>query len=69
MTDTLPQTTPSPAADDVAERLLTTQSPQRRQVAPEFSIEIDGRTLTGRAGQTILDVCRDNGIEVPTLCY
>jgi formate dehydrogenase major subunit len=69
MTDTLPQTTPTPAADDVAERLLDTQSPQRRQVAPEFSIEIDGRTLTGRSGQTILDVCRDNGIEVPTLCY
>ncbi len=83
MTDTLPQTSPpadrplpaSPppavpaASDDVVERLLTTQSPQRRQVAPEFSIEIDGRTVTGRAGQTILEVCRDNGIEVPTLCY
>jgi formate dehydrogenase major subunit len=69
MTDTLPQTTPTPAADDAAENLLTTQSPQRRQVSPEFGLEIDGRTLTGRAGQTILDVCRDNGIEVPTLCY
>ena len=71
MTDTLPQTSrPDPApADEAAERLLTTQSPQRRQVAPEFSIEIDGRTLTGRAGQTILEVCRDNGVEVPTLCY
>ena len=71
MTDTLPQTSrPEPArSDDAAERLLSTQSPQRRQVAPEFSIEIDGRTLTGRAGQTILDVCRDNGVEVPTLCY
>ena len=32
-------------------------------------MSIDGRRLTGRAGQTILDVCRDNGIEVPTLCY
>ncbi len=83
MTDTLPQTSPpagqllpaSPppavpgASDDVVERLLTTQSPQRRQVSPEFSIEIDGRTVTGRAGQTILEVCRDHGIEVPTLCY
>jgi NADPH-dependent glutamate synthase beta subunit-like oxidoreductase/formate hydrogenlyase subunit 6/NADH:ubiquinone oxidoreductase subunit I/ferredoxin len=68
MTDTLPQTS-SPAPDDSIERLLTTQSPQRRQVAAEFSIEIDGRTLTGRAGQTILEVCRDHGIEVPTLCY
>ena len=72
MTDTLPQTSrpeAPPAADETAENLLSTQSPQRRQVAPEFSIEIDGRTLTGRAGQTILEVCRDHGVEVPTLCY
>lgn len=68
MTDTLPQISEA-APDAAAERLLTTQSPQRRMAAPEFSIEIDGRTLTGRIGQTILEVCRDNGIEVPTLCY
>ena len=30
---------------------------------------IDGRTIEGREGQTILEVCRDNGIEIPTLCY
>ena len=35
----------------------------------EHEIEIDGQTLTAREGQTILDVCRDAGIEVPTLCY
>ena len=83
MTDTLPQTSPPPVsppqvgqpligqprADESLEQLLTTQSPQRPQVAPQFDIEIDGRTVTGRAGQTILEVCRDNGIEVPTLCY
>ena len=68
MTDTLPQTRPD-APDAVAERLLTTQSPQRPQVAPAFTIEVDGHQVTGRAGQTILEVCRDNGIEVPTLCY
>jgi NADPH-dependent glutamate synthase beta subunit-like oxidoreductase/formate hydrogenlyase subunit 6/NADH:ubiquinone oxidoreductase subunit I/ferredoxin len=68
MTDILPQMSES-SVDAATERLLTTQSPQRPQVAPEFSIEIDGRTLTGRAGQTILEVCRDNGVEVPTLCY
>src|SRR3990172_10504266 len=68
MTDTLPQIG-QPALHEAAERLLSTQSPQRRQVAPAFSLEIDGRTYTGRVGQTILDVCRDNGIEVPTLCY
>jgi len=68
MTDTLPALRDD-AIDATAERLLTTQSPQRPQVAPAFGIEIDGRTLTGREGQTILEVCRDNGIEVPTLCY
>jgi formate dehydrogenase major subunit len=68
MTDTLPALRDD-ATDAIAERLLTTQSPQRPQVSPTFSIEIDGRTLTGREGQTILEVCRDNGVEVPTLCY
>ena len=72
MTDTLPEiihqpSTPSP--DEAAERLLTTQSPQRRQSSAAFEIEIDGQTLEAREGQTILDVCRDAGIEVPTLCY
>jgi formate dehydrogenase major subunit len=69
MTDTLPALRDQPDIDALAERLLTTQSPQRRQEAPTFSIEIDGRTLVGREGQTILEVCRDAGIEVPTLCY
>jgi NADPH-dependent glutamate synthase beta subunit-like oxidoreductase/formate hydrogenlyase subunit 6/NADH:ubiquinone oxidoreductase subunit I/ferredoxin len=69
MTDTLVPRTPDAAPDAVAERYLTTQSPQRRQVTPSFDIEIDGRTLSAKDGQTILEVCRDNGIEVPTLCY
>ena len=55
--------------DTLAERLLTTQSPQRPQSTPAFRIEVDGRLITGLEGQTILEVCRDNGIEVPTLCY
>ncbi len=60
---------PTTAPDAVAERLLDTQSPQRPQVTPAFTIEVDGRQVTGHAGQTILEVCRDNGIEVPTLCF
>jgi formate dehydrogenase major subunit len=68
MTDTLPEISQA-LPDDAAERLLSTQAPQRRLASPAFSLEIDGRTLSGRAGQTILEVCRDNGIEVPTLCY
>jgi formate dehydrogenase major subunit len=56
-------------ADSVAERLLTTQAPQRPQSTPRIRIEVDGRVVEGFEGQTILEVCRDNGIEIPTLCY
>ena len=58
-----------PIDDTVAERLLTTQSPQRPQSTPRIRIEVDGRVVEGFEGQTILEVCRDNGIEIPTLCY
>jgi formate dehydrogenase major subunit len=58
-----------PTADAVAERLLTTQAPQRPQSTPRIRIEVDGRVVEGFEGQTILEVCRDNGIEIPTLCY
>ena len=60
---------PEPVVDSLAERLLRTQSPQRPQSTPIIRLEVDGRTVEGRAGQTILEVCRDNGIEIPTLCY
>ena len=36
---------------------------------PAIRIEVDGRVVEGLEGQTILEVCRDNGIEIPTLCY
>ncbi|MFI5291961.1 MAG: FAD-dependent oxidoreductase, partial [Candidatus Limnocylindrales bacterium] len=52
-----------------ADRLLDVQAPQRPLATPAFTIEVDGRQVTGREGQTILEVCRDNGIEIPTLCY
>ena len=58
-----------PRADTAAERLLTTQSPQRPQSTPPIRIQVDGRVVEGFEGQTILEVCRDNGIEIPTLCY
>jgi len=59
----------APLADSVGERLLTTQSPQRPQSTPRIRIEVDGKVVEGFEGQTILEVCRDNGIEIPTLCY
>lgn len=32
-------------------------------------LNIDGKEVTGHRGQTILEVARENGIEVPTMCY
>ncbi|HEY7023742.1 MAG TPA: FAD-dependent oxidoreductase [Candidatus Limnocylindrales bacterium] len=69
MTDTLPQLREDVAPDLPVERLLETQAPQRPQSTATFTIEVDGRQFTGREGQTILEICRDNGIDVPTLCY
>ena len=57
------------AAETLADRLLDASAPQRPMSAPVIRIEVDGRVVEGRDGQTILEVCRDNGIEVPTLCY
>src|SRR5580765_3320154 len=74
MTDTLPRpyvetNTLEPFDDSLAERVITTQSPQRPQSSTRIRIEVDGRVVEGFEGQTILEVCRDNGIEIPTLCY
>ena len=35
----------------------------------KLTLTIDGRTVSGMRGQTVLEVCRENGIKVPTLCY
>jgi NADPH-dependent glutamate synthase beta subunit-like oxidoreductase/formate hydrogenlyase subunit 6/NADH:ubiquinone oxidoreductase subunit I/ferredoxin len=64
-----PYDTVLPYDDSLAERLITTQAPQRPLSTPTFRLEIDGRAVEGTEGQTILEVCRANGIEVPTLCY
>ena len=61
--------TTTPREDSLAEQLITTQSPQRPQSTPRIRIEVDGRVVEGFEGQTILEVCRDNDIEIPTLCY
>jgi NADPH-dependent glutamate synthase beta subunit-like oxidoreductase/formate hydrogenlyase subunit 6/NADH:ubiquinone oxidoreductase subunit I/ferredoxin len=61
--------TRQPLENTLAEQLITTQAPQRPQSTPRIRIEVDGRLVEGLEGQTILEVCRDNGIEIPTLCY
>lgn len=35
----------------------------------QVSLEIDGREVTVEAGKTILEVAKDLGIDIPTLCY
>lgn len=34
-----------------------------------YSLSIDGKEVQGVPGQTILEVCRENDIFIPTLCY
>ena len=34
-----------------------------------IELEIDGEAVRGREGETILEVCRRQGLEIPTLCY
>ena len=64
-----PRDTVLPLDDSLEERLITTQTPQRPLSTPTIGLNIDGRTVQGLEGQTILETCRDNFIEVPTLCY
>mgnify|MGYP003879613997 CR=1 FL=1 len=34
-----------------------------------ITVTIDGMQLAGREGMTILELARENGIDIPTLCY
>jgi predicted molibdopterin-dependent oxidoreductase YjgC len=36
---------------------------------PAVEITLDGRPVTAPAGSTILDACRAEGIDIPTLCF
>ena len=33
------------------------------------TLVIDGKDVTGRSGQTILEIARESGIDIPTLCH
>jgi NADH dehydrogenase/NADH:ubiquinone oxidoreductase subunit G len=35
----------------------------------DVSLTINGNPVTGREGATILEIARENGIDIPTLCY
>jgi bidirectional [NiFe] hydrogenase diaphorase subunit len=36
---------------------------------PVITLTIDGTLVSARSGQTLLDVTRDNGVAIPTLCH
>jgi NADP-reducing hydrogenase subunit HndD len=38
-------------------------------MADTITLTINGKQVTAPAGQTLLQVCRDQGIDIPTLCY
>jgi len=42
---------------------------RQQDQAKKITLTVNGRQVTGRSGQTILEVCRENGIEIPTLCH
>ena len=35
----------------------------------EIKLTINGKLLTASKGDTVLDVAKKNGIEIPTLCH
>ncbi|TFG59539.1 MAG: hypothetical protein E4H36_13625 [Spirochaetales bacterium] len=35
----------------------------------EITLTIDGRQVTGRSGQTVLEIALENNIDIPNLCY
>ena len=35
----------------------------------EITLTINGQSVKGKSGDTVLDICRANNIDVPTLCH
>jgi predicted molibdopterin-dependent oxidoreductase YjgC len=44
-------------------------APPPAEAPPAVSLTIDGREVTVPAGSTILEACRAEGIDVPTMCW
>jgi len=66
----------APAAQPLTDILLTPPERSSRPPLPPpveariaIEITIDGRSVTVPAGATMLDACRAEGIDTPTLCY
>ncbi|HEY4228040.1 MAG TPA: 2Fe-2S iron-sulfur cluster-binding protein [Candidatus Limnocylindrales bacterium] len=50
-------------------RASRTPEAPRRELPPNVSLQIDGVSVSVPAGSTILDACRAQGLDIPTLCY
>ena len=66
----------APAAQPLTEIILRPAARPSRPPAPPpepvrspVELSIDGATVSVPAGSTILDACRSEGIDTPTLCY
>ncbi len=38
-------------------------------MANDFSLIIDGQEVSAEQGRTLLEVARENGIDIPTICF
>lgn len=45
------------------------QAQMMTAAAQTFTLKIDGKDVTASAGQTILEVARENGVDIPVLCF
>jgi predicted molibdopterin-dependent oxidoreductase YjgC len=52
-----------------AGRATRTPEAPRHELPPNVSLQIDGVAVSVPAGSTILDACRAQGLDIPTLCY
>jgi predicted molibdopterin-dependent oxidoreductase YjgC len=52
-----------------AGRSSRTPEAPRRELPPNVSLQIDGVAVSVPAGSTILEACRAQGLDIPTLCY
>ena len=46
-----------------------TRKEQAALNAPAVTFELNGREVTGRANETIIEIARREGVEIPHLCY
>ena len=45
------------------------KSKERKGIGANISVELNGEKMSVPMGKTILEICRENNIHIPTLCY